>query len=124
MFLAASPERLEPVPDDLVAEGGERLDVVGHRVVLVVPSQGAGQPASLLINGQMLATLDLAPQDSELGRYPLRVSDPLELETPCPRLPADVREAKKPEPAPRGAMRKEMTDINISSVPAEMPAPG
>jgi hypothetical protein len=27
-------------------------------------------------------------------------------------------------PAPRGAMRKEMTDINISSVPAGMPAPG
>ena len=102
----------------------KRVDVVGHRVVLVVPSQGAGQPASLLINGQMLATLDLAPQDSELGRYPLRVGDPLELKTPCPRLRADVREAEEAEPAPRGAMRKEMTDINISSVPAGMLALG
>ena len=30
----------------------------------------------------------------------------------------------KPTPAPRGAKRKEMTDINISSVLAGMPAPG
>jgi hypothetical protein len=45
----------------------------------------------------MLATLDLAPPDSELGRYPLRVGDPLELETPCPRLRADVREPEIPE---------------------------
>jgi hypothetical protein len=28
------------------------------------------------------------------------------------------------DPAPRGAMRKEMTDDNISSVPAGMPALG
>ena len=34
MFLAATPERSEPVPDDPIAEGAERLDVVGHRVVV------------------------------------------------------------------------------------------
>src|SRR5512144_862595 len=43
----------------------------------------------------MLASLDLAPEDSELGRYPLRVGDPLELEAPAPGLPADVREAEE-----------------------------
>jgi hypothetical protein len=33
-------------------------------------------------------------------------------------------DARKRAPAPRGAKRKEMTDINISSVPAGMPALG
>jgi hypothetical protein len=32
--------------------------------------------------------------------------------------------AEEVKPAPRGVMRKEMTDINISSVPAGMPAAG
>ena|ERR1035438_8036426 len=35
--------------------------------------------------------------------------------------PCDMAKAR---PAPRGAKRKEMTDINISSVLAGMPAPG
>jgi hypothetical protein len=35
-----------------------------------------------------------------------------------------MREPQEIEAAPRGAMRKEMTDINISSVPAGMTAPG
>ena len=51
MFLAATPERFEPVPDEQIAEGGERLDVVGHRVIVVVPLQDAGEPATLLWNG-------------------------------------------------------------------------
>ena len=33
----------------------------------------------------------------------------------------DPRDMAKAVPAPRGAKRKEMTDINISSVPAGMP---
>ena len=43
----------------------------------------------------MLAALDLAPEDSELGRYPLRVGNPLELEAPAPGLPANMREAEE-----------------------------
>ena len=79
-------------PDEMKMEpsGPTQVDVSKDR-------RYPGQPASLLVNGQMLATLDLAPQDSKLGRYPLRVGDPLELESPHPRLRADVREAKKPE---------------------------
>jgi hypothetical protein len=64
--------------------------------------------------------LDLA----ELRAHPFLVGDPLQLEAPCLGLSADVREAEELEPAPRGVMRKEMTDINISSVPAGMPALG
>ena len=45
MFLAAPPKRPEPVPDEPLAEGAERLDVVGHRVIAVVPAQNAGEPA-------------------------------------------------------------------------------
>jgi hypothetical protein len=36
-----------------VAEGGERLDVVGHRVIVVVPGKDAGEPATLLWNRLM-----------------------------------------------------------------------
>jgi hypothetical protein len=38
--------------------------------------------------------------------------------------PEAVREAEKVLPAPRGVIRKEMKDINISSVPVGIPAPG
>jgi hypothetical protein len=38
--------------------------------------------------------------------------------------PKPVRETQEIRRAPRGAMRKEMTEDNISSVPAGMPAPG
>jgi hypothetical protein len=42
------------------------------------------------------------------------------------RVPAHpaMMEAEKIQPAPRGAMRKEIKDEDISSVPAGMPAPG
>jgi hypothetical protein len=38
--------------------------------------------------------------------------------------PWDPRDMAKATPAPRGAKRKEMTDINISSVPVGIPALG
>jgi hypothetical protein len=38
--------------------------------------------------------------------------------------PRAERVPQERKPAPRGAMQKEMKDINISSVPAGMPAPG
>ena len=40
-------ERRSPVPDDPSSERAERRAVVGHRVVVVVPGQDAGEPASL-----------------------------------------------------------------------------
>jgi hypothetical protein len=59
----------------------------------------------------------------ELGAHLLLARDSSELEPPVPVLRADMRESQELEPAPRGAMRKEMMDINISSVLAGMPAP-
>jgi len=47
----------------------------------------------------------------QLGAHLLLARDPLQLEPSTPVLPADVREAQEVEPAPRGAMRKEMKDI-------------
>jgi hypothetical protein len=68
------------------------------RVVLVVPAQDASEPASMLWDGLMPASLDLAFQRSQLGWRPFRVGDPLELEPPrFPRLRANMREAEKPE---------------------------
>src|SRR5919197_1192380 len=45
----------------------------------------------------MLASLDLPLEDSELGRYPLRVGAPVELKAPSPCLPADMLEAQEAE---------------------------
>ena len=45
--LAAAPERAVPVALYLVAECLQRVDVVGHPVVAVVPGQDAFEPASL-----------------------------------------------------------------------------
>lgn len=45
----------------------------------------------------MLASLNPILERVELGRHPFRVSDSLELETPVPRLPTDVGEAKETE---------------------------
>src|SRR5450755_3743481 len=100
------------MPDEPFAEGVERLDVVRHRVVVVVPGKDAGKPAPLFWDRQVHASPHLPLEGMQLRAHPLRVGDPLELEPP--RLPgprAHVREAEKLEPAPRGAMRKEMTDI-------------
>src|ERR1700677_2337491 len=41
--------------------------------------------------------LDLAFQRPELGSHPFRVGNPLQLETPCLGLRADMREAKELE---------------------------
>src|SRR5262249_4467019 len=54
-WLAAAQQRSEPVSCHPPAEAAERRAVVGHRVVVVVPAQGAGQPASLVGDREMLA---------------------------------------------------------------------
>ena len=59
------------MPDDSVAEGAERLDVVGHRVILVVPAQDAGKPATLLWDGLMHPPRHLAFDREQLGRAPV-----------------------------------------------------
>src|ERR1700686_5085593 len=66
--LTATPKRFEPVLDDPFAEGAERLDVVGHRVVVVVPLQDAGEPATLLWNGLVHTPRHLALTASSLAR--------------------------------------------------------
>ena len=105
-FLAAARERLLPEPEDIVAEGAQRLAVVGHCVVVVVPLQDAGEPDPLLWDGQMSPPAQLALEGVQLGGHPFRVGDPLQLETTLPRLRTDVREPEEGKPAPRGAMRK------------------
>ena len=70
MPLAATPKRPQPVPDHAFAEGAERLDVVGHRVIVVVPVQDAGQPATLLWNGLVHASGHLAFDREQLGPHP------------------------------------------------------
>jgi len=69
--LAAPPKRLAPVPDDPFAEGGERLDVVGHRVIAVVPGQDAGEPATLFWDGQMHPLRHLVFDREQFATHPL-----------------------------------------------------
>lgn len=71
VFLAATPKRFEPVPDEQVAEGGERLDVVGYRVIAVVPGQDAGEPGALFWDGQMHPLRHLAFDREQFATDPL-----------------------------------------------------
>ena len=72
--------------------------IVGHPVIVGVPLQDAGEPATLLWDGLVAASQQLALEDEQLGPQPFRVGDPLELETaPFLRLPAYMREAEKLE---------------------------
>jgi len=105
-------------------KGTERLTVAGHRVIVVVPLQDPGEPAPLFGDRVMHPSPQLGLDRVQLRAHLLLARDPFEHEPPAPVLRTDMRKAEKPNPAPRGAMRKEMTDINISSVPAGMPVPG
>ena len=96
--LAAAPKRHEPVPHGLGAKGIQRPLIARHAVVVGVPAKNAGEPAPLLWDGLIAATEQLAPEGVQLRPRPLRVGDALELKTSAPGLPADVREAKEPEP--------------------------
>jgi len=95
--LTATPKRPAPEPHDLGAEGIQRPLVTRHAVIVGVPTQDAGRPATLLGNGPIAALEKIAPQGAQLRPRPLRVGDPLELETPPPVLPANVGEAQEPE---------------------------
>ena len=95
--LAATPKRHAPEPDRLGSEGVQRSLITGHAVVVGVPAQDAGKPTTLLGNGLIAATQELAPQGVQLGPRPLRIGDPLELKPPLPALPADMREAQETE---------------------------
>src|ERR1022692_2583379 len=83
------------MPGDLVAEGVDRLDVVGHRVVVAVPAQDAGKPTSLLGDWQMSPSLEFGLDLPQLGAHPSRVGDAFELETIVPRPRAYMREAEE-----------------------------
>ena len=95
--LAAAPQRLVPMPGHLIAEGVHRVAVAGHRVVVVVPAQDAGEPVSLLRDGLMRAPPRLGLDRTQLCSHPLRVGDALDQEASVRRLRADVREAEESE---------------------------
>ena len=118
--LAAAPERLVPVPGCLVLEGLDRVAVAGHRVVVVVPAQDAGEPASLFGDGQVPASHQLALEGVQLDPQPLRFSDALEHETPVVGLRADVREAEEPE---RLRLVQATLLSSLGGVPAELDQP-
>src|SRR5580704_4953564 len=62
-----------------------------------MPAQDAGQPASLVGDGQMPASDQLGLDRAEFRAHPFLVGNPLQLEAPVLRLPADVREAEELE---------------------------
>jgi len=65
--LAATPQRPAPEPHDLGTEGVQRSLIAGHAVVVGVPAQDAGKPATLLGNRLIAALQQLAPQGVKLG---------------------------------------------------------
>jgi hypothetical protein len=100
VFLAATPKRPEPVSDEQVPEGAERLDVVGHRVIVVVPSQDAGEPGALLRNWVMHPLPQLAFDREQFGAHPFGVGQPRQLEPfRFPGLPAHVRKTEELKPS-------------------------
>src|ERR1019366_305351 len=82
---------------DPEVERAERLAVVGHGVVVLVPGQNAGEPASLFGDRVMHPTPHLGLDRVQLGAHLLLARDPLEPKPPAPVLPADVREAQEIE---------------------------
>src|SRR6266705_2393221 len=95
--LAPAPERLDPVPPDLVAEGRDQIDVAGHGVVVEVSPQHARQPAPLLGDGPVTAPPKLGFHLLQLRPQPLFDGDAPEPEAPVPGLPANVGEAQELE---------------------------
>ena len=93
--LAAAPQSRAPVPGHLSPEGPDGPDVAGHRVVGHVAAHHAAQPPPLLRDGLVPALPELVFDLFQLRPHPLRDGDPPDLETSCPRLPADVREAEE-----------------------------
>src|SRR6266705_6417975 len=95
--LAPAPERLYPVPPDLVAEGRDQIDVAGHGVVVEVSPQHTRQPSPLLGDGPVTAPPKLGSHLLQLRPQPLFDGDAPEPETPVPRLPAHMGEAQEIE---------------------------
>src|ERR1035438_10168313 len=62
-----------------------------------MPSQDAGEPASLFRDREMPAPPDLGLHRAQLCPHLLLDRDPLELEPPVPGLRADVREPQEVE---------------------------
>jgi hypothetical protein len=83
--------------DDPSSEGTHRLAVVGHRVVVVVPLQDPGEPASLFGDREVHSSSHLGLDRFELGAHLLLARDPLELEPSVPVLRADMRETQELE---------------------------
>jgi len=96
-LLAATPQRFEPVPGELVTEGLDCLAVARHAVVGHVPAHHAGQPAALHRNGLMHAPPQLVFNLLQLRPHPLGDRDPLHPELPALRRRADMREPEKVE---------------------------
>src|SRR3954447_4112081 len=96
-FLAAARQRLLPEPLDLSSKASQRLAVVGHRVVAVMPGQDAGKPASLVGDRVMHPSPHLGLDRMQLAAHLLLARDPLELEPSVLVLRANVREAQKLE---------------------------
>ena len=121
VLLAAAPQRSEPVPGHLVAEGLDCRDVAGHGVVCRVPAQHAGQPAALLRDRIVHAAPELDLDLGQLSPQPLGDRDALQREPPAPVHPASMGEAREIErlrPAP--ALGRPVPD----GEPPELDQPG
>src|SRR5260370_204168 len=90
MALASAPERLNPIPPDLVAEGRDQIDVAGHGVVVEVSPQHARQPAPLLGDGPVTAPPKLGFHLLQLRPHPLFDGYAPDPKPPVPRLPPNL----------------------------------
>src|SRR6266478_9290655 len=97
MALASAPERLDPMPPDLVAEGRDQIDVAGHGVVVEVSPQHARQPAPLLGDGPVTAPPKLGFHLLQLRPHPLFDGDAPEPETTVLGLSTHVGETQEIE---------------------------
>ena len=120
--LAAAFERPVPVSGRLVAERVDRVAVARHAVVVAVPADDAGEPASLVGDWVVLASAQLGLDLAELGPHPLLADEAPEHEPSGAFVDTRVREAEElerlglAEPARLSISGGESPELSISRV--------
>jgi hypothetical protein len=95
--LATAPERMQPVPADLDADGIGGPDVAGHGVEGEMTSHHARKAIAPVRGWADARVASLVPDLFQLRPQPLCDGDAPKPEASVPGLPANVREAQEVE---------------------------
>src|SRR5690349_6082727 len=93
VLLTASAQRLDPQDADMVAQGGQGLEIGRDGEVRVEPAHDLPQPLALFRNALVPAPPEFLLDFLELGPRPLAPGLTPQLKAAAPGTPADVGEA-------------------------------